>query len=518
MRVLLLIFAASTTSQARADCKPVLGQTCDRVRCMGARAISAASGFETAARGRPSRWAAALLEPIDGAWLAAFRALLGLVVAASVLRFALYDRIDPLFVTPDIHFTYWGFSWVRPLPGSGMHTLIGALAVLALCVAAGLLTRITSAALALGFAYLQLIDVATYLNHYYLLTLLLGLLAIAPAGRCGSIDAWQARRARAELPPSAGQAVPAVWLYLFRFQIALVYLFAALAKAHADWLVHGQPLRIWLSSKTELPVLGAFFAMPSAALWMSWAGFLFDASIAGLLLWPRARRYAYGLVIGFHAMTYLLFPMIGMFPLVMITGTLVFFSPSWPRIVLGRARLRHRPVDGGTDRAKTTPVSRWQYAALALGVAYCTLQIALPLRFLAYGGNVLWHEQGMRFSWRVMVREKGSSVSFVVRSPTTGQVWHVTPDHYCTPLQEREMSEQPDLILQLAHHIRDDFSRRGLAEVEVRAEARVSLNGRANRLLIDPNVDLARIEDSLAPASWILPAPTDSPAHNHAAR
>ena len=51
---------------------------------MSARAISAASRFEAAAQGRPSRWAAALLEPIDGAWLAAFRALLGLVVAREM--------------------------------------------------------------------------------------------------------------------------------------------------------------------------------------------------------------------------------------------------------------------------------------------------------------------------------------------------------------------------------------------------------------------------------------------------
>ena len=43
----------------------------------------------------------------------------------------------------------------------------------------------------LGFAYVQLVDVATYLNHYYLALLLAGLLAISPAGRAFSIDAWR---------------------------------------------------------------------------------------------------------------------------------------------------------------------------------------------------------------------------------------------------------------------------------------------------------------------------------------
>jgi vitamin K-dependent gamma-carboxylase len=78
-------------------------------------------------------------------------------------------------------------------------------------------------------------------------------------------------------------------------------------------------------------------------------------------------------------------------------------------------------------------------------------------------------------------------------------------------LQEREMSSQPDLILQMAHWIRDDFAARGEGAVEVRVEAVVSLNGRAAAPIIDPARDLARVEDGLAPADWILPAPSGPP-------
>ena len=59
----------------------------------------------------------------------------------------------------------------------------------------------------------------------------------------------------------------------------------------------------------------------------------------------------------------------------------------------------------------------------------------------------------------------------------------------------------------------DDFARRGMGPVEVRAEAVVSLNGRPAAPLIDPAVDLARVDDSLAPATWILPAPSTPPRH-----
>src|SRR6185436_17673044 len=99
----------------------------------------------------------------------------------------------------------------------------------------------------------------------------------------------------------------------------------------------------------------------------------------------------------------------------------------------------------------------WSRGATLLAVLYCAVQLLVPLRFLAYGGSVRWHEQGMRFSWRVMVREKNGSITFLVRIPSTGRTIHVSPSRYLTLLQEREMSSQPDLVLQLAHHIRDDY-------------------------------------------------------------
>jgi hypothetical protein len=73
------------------------------------------------------------------------------------------------------------------------------------------------------------------------------------------------------------------------------------------------------------------------------------------------------------------------------------------------------------------------------------------------------------------------------------------------------MSVQPDLILQLAHHVARDFAAKGHPGVAVYADARVSLNGRAPAPLIDPRVDLAREADGLAPKRWILPAPTEAP-------
>ncbi|MGK4003012.1 HTTM domain-containing protein [Sorangium sp. So ce1036] len=455
-----------------------------------------------------SRAAAALSRPVDIAWLAAFRALFGLTMCVSMARFIAYGWIDQLFVKPSFHFKYWGFAWVEPLSPAGMHALFWALAALALAVSLGFLFRVAAPLFFVGFTYLGLIDVTTYLNHYYLASLLALLLAVSPAHRAWSIDALLARR--------HARSVPAAWHHLLRFQVGVVYTFAGIAKAHADWLLHAQPLRIWLGSRTDMPVLGPLFALPWAAPLMSWAGFLFDTGIVWLLLIRRVRPFAYAVVIVFHTVTRALFP-IGMFPVIMVLSALVFFPADWPRRLLARA-LRGAGAqaarEGGPDPSPATPSARRLRAlGLALGAAYCAVQLAMPLRFLAYGGNVRWHEQGMRFSWRVMVREKNGSVTFVVRNKQTGRTWHVSPRAYLTRLQEREMAGQPDLILQLARHIREDFERRGRGPVEVRADALVSLNGRRIARLIDPAVDLASVRDGIGRASYVLPGPDEPPPH-----
>jgi vitamin K-dependent gamma-carboxylase len=448
------------------------------------------------------------LRNVDIAWLVAFRILFGAALSVSMLRFLTYGWVERLFVTPSFRFKYWGFAWVEPLSGSGMRALFVVLALLALAVAAGFAFRLTAPAFALGLTYVQLIDVSTYLNHYYLAALLAWLLSVSPAHRALSVDSW--------LRKSTGRShVPVAWLYLFRVQVGVVYVFAGLAKAQSDWLIHAQPLRIWLGKSTHLPLLGPLFTSDLAPLVMSWCGFLFDSTVVGFLLYRRTRPYAYAVVIAFHALTRLLFP-IGMFPLIMTLSALMFFDADWPRAWITRARalLGRAPLaPREPPRLEPRTATPFQRAALALGIAYCVVQVAMPLRFLAYGGNVLWHEQGMRFSWRVMVRAKGGNTTFVVHSPRTGQIWRVSPRTYLTGLQESEMSSQPDLILQLARHIKDDFEQRGLGPVEVRADSRVALNGRRGRPFLDPNVDLGQIEDGLAKARWVLPSPSESPAH-----
>ena len=143
---------------------------------------------------------------------------------------------------------------------------------------------------------------------------------------------------------------------------------------------------------------------------------------------------------------------------------------------------------------------------LATATLWLALNIFIPARgLLLFTGPINWHEQGMRFAWRVMTREKNGSVSYRVYSPTREKTWRVSNHDYLTLRQANEMSGQPDLILQLAKHIGAEFQRRGIDDVEVYAHTAVSMNGRAPRPLIDSQVDLLKQSWSFwRPLPWIL--------------
>ena len=135
------------------------------------------------------------------------------------------------------------------------------------------------------------------------------------------------------------------------------------------------------------------------------------------------------------------------------------------------------------------------------------LQLLMPLRHLAYPGNVRWTEEGYRFSWRVLVTEKAGLVKYRVSAAFIEGERAVYPDEYLTPLQVERFAHQPDMILSAAHVIRDDFIAKGHQGVEVRADAFATYNGRAATRLIDPETNLAGVRRGLGAKGWVLEAP-----------
>lgn len=426
--------------------------------------------------------------------LVTFRIGFGLLMFFSTLRFWWRGWVDTVYVSPSFHFTYWGFEWIQPFGKTGMYLVFGIMALSALFIALGLIYRIATTLFFLVFTYVELIDVTTYLNHYYFVSLVAFVFIWLPANRLYSIDA--------RLNPSIKRHyVPAWTVGIVRFQIALVYFFAGLAKLNYDWMIEAQPMKIWLPAKSYIPVVGKFMYKEWVAYLFSWFGAAYDLFIVFFLLNKSTRPVAYLFVLLFHIATAIFFPGIGMFPYVMIISSLIFFSGKWHEKILSWLFARKTAISE-IPSYYTFPYRRLIYGIM---LTYIIIQCIVPFRFLFYPGHLFWTEEGYRFSWRVMLMEKAGASYFTVKDRTGQQFYEVNNAEFLTPLQEKMMSTQSDLILKYAHYLARTFQKRGVNDPKVFGEVYVTLNGTGSRLFVDSSVDLAAQPLSWKHYTWILP-------------
>lgn len=428
---------------------------------------------------------------LDGASLAAFRVALGAVLAWDGVQHLLSNELARVYVDPPFHFSWPGLESIRPLSLPGMQALCAGLTACAISLALGLASRASALLLALGWGYLFALEQARYLNHVYLLLLVLGIMACAPSGATLSWTVWRGRR--------RARSIPALPLLLLRTLTGMVYAFAALAKLDGDWL-SGAPLTDWLAQRSDHAVLGPLLMLPHAGLAFAWAGLAIDALAWPLLSWRRTRGSMFTFLLAFHLTNATLFQ-IGIFPWLSMALASLFLDPEWPR------RSLKRMAEGDRDAAL---LPRRPRLVLALAVLFLAIQLALPLRQHLYPGDVAWSENGHRFSWRMKLRDKDGEAVFRVTDRATGEVLLVDPRTQVTDWQYGKMVGRPDMLAAFARHLSRQASGDGRS-VSVAVISRCSLNGRPPQALVDPAVDLGASSWSLLPQPWILPGPRDGP-------
>ena len=429
--------------------------------------------------------------------LVVFRIIFGLMMFVGTLRFWLKGWIHDFFIQPDHFFHYYGFEWVKPMGEFGMYTIFGLLLISSLSIALGLFYRASSILFFLFFTYVELIDVTNYLNHYYFISLVSFLMCFLPANRSFSIDIWYR-------PEKTLKSIPNWTLGILKFQLGLVYFFSGIAKLNYDWLFDAMPMSIWLQAKTYWPILGGLFSEKWVAYSCSWAACIFDLTVAFFLLSKRYRTIAYFVLVIFHVITGLMFP-IGMFPWIMILATLIFFSTDFHEKIIAFIRLIFNLKQATSSGHNSLALAGFKKKFLTgFLLTYVLFQILFPFRYLLYPGDLFWTEQGYRFSWRVMLIEKAGTAFFYVTDPETGNRGEVNNCDFLTPNQEKMMATQPDLILQYAHIIKEEVESRDLKNPIINAEVYVTLNGSRSKLFIDPEVDLTTLQDNFKPKDWIL--------------
>ncbi|WP_347374908.1 HTTM domain-containing protein [Aequorivita sp. Q41] len=433
----------------------------------------------------------------EAAPLAVFRVFFGIMMFASILRFWANGWIEKLYIQPKFFFSYYGFEWIKPI-GGYTYILFIVCGIASLFVALGYKYRISIVLFFLSFTYIELMDKTTYLNHYYFISCVGFLMIFLPANAYFSIDAYKN-------PSKAFQKIPRWTLDSVKLLLGIVYFYAGLAKLNSDWLFKAMPLKIWLPSKYDIPLLGNLLQQEWMHYAFSWSGVIYDLTIPFFLLYKPTRWFAFAFVVVFHVLTRVLFP-IGMFPFIMIVSALIFFDAGIHQRIIKFIsklfRINYLKIIAVSQEKNYKIKRNFLRPILAL---FFIVQLLLPWRYLAYPSELFWSEEGYRFSWRVMLMEKAGYVQFKIVDGKSGNRFYVDNSDFLTPFQEKQMSTQPDFILEYAHYLGEHFASQGHKNIAIYAESYVALNGRLSELYIDPTVDLLKEEESFYQKKWILP-------------
>ncbi len=419
----------------------------------------------------------------------------------GIIRFWLKGWIEKIYIEPSFHFKYYGFNWVEGL-GEYTYLLFLICGLSSLLVMLGLFYRVAIVVFFLSFTYIELIDKTTYLNHYYFISVLSLILCFVPANANFSLDNFRKKIRH--------RSIPRFNITVIQALIVIIYFYAGLAKLNSDWLLDAQPLSIWISSKYDLPIFGNYiFQQPWMHYLMSWGGMLYDLSIPFLLILKRFRWFAFSLVVFFHLFTAILFP-IGMFPYIMIVSALIFFSEDFHKKCINIFDKIIKTFFSNNHLSKTRDIIKTDYKKTLSPVSIIIssiiiFQILFPFRYIFYPGELFWHEQGYRFSWRVMLMEKRGYTQFRIIDSISKKQFYVNNEDFLTEFQEKQMSFQPDFILEFAHHLGNLHKTKGYKNIKVCADSYVALNGRKSQQFINPETNLLNFSESFSNKEWIIP-------------
>ena len=397
-------------------------------------------------------------------------------------------------------FKYKHFEWIDPWPGIGLYVHWTVLTIAAIAVMVGYRYRLALFVFTVGFAYAFLLDEALYLNHYYMVILFCIVMLFVPANAYLSLDA----RRDASI---ASKTIPRWAIIVLIIQLEIILMHAGLVKLNPDWL-NLEPLRMWMQeSRPNFPPFFTTLTNDLGIAMGAYGAILLHLVGAPLLLFKKTRLWVLGVYFIFHVMNHFVFN-IGIFPWFTLFASTLVLEPDWPKRLVRRFTERS-VISLPANKFDQSFAIRHQLVLLVM-FSWLLLQIAVPFRNWALPGNVAWNEDGHRFSWRMKLRSKRGSALYTVKTET--QTWSVDPIDYLTRKQRRKMSCIPDMLLQFAHFLEDDWQRQGITPTSVTVKANCALNSRPHQYMVDPSLNLLEISRNQLNSQWILPLTKELPA------
>lgn len=433
-----------------------------------------------------------LFKQIDNSSLIVFRIIFGALCFLESVGAIFTGWVTRTLVEPKFTFNFIGFEFLQPLPGNWMYVYYVLMGIFGLLIMLGYKYRLSMLAFTLMWSCTYLMQKSSYNNHYYLLMLLSAIMVFLPANRYASLDA--------KINPNIKQISMPSWVkWVFVIQLFILYTYASIAKIYPDWLDLSVPKQL-MASKANYMIIGDLLQYKFIARLIAYGGILYDGLVIPLLLYKPTRKYMFVASIFFHLFNSIVFQ-VGIFPYLALAFSLFFFEPEKVKNIF----LKNKPL---YTKAEII-VKGYKPILVSIGVIYFVIQIALPLRQHVFTDNVLWTEEGHRLSWRMMLRSKSGRTSYKIIDKATNKSEFIIMSNYLTKKQIRSASCKPDVIWQFAQHLKKEYANKG-KDIMVFVDAKVSVNGRPYRRLIDKNVDLAAVPWYWHKHSdWLLPSQLD---------
>lgn len=423
----------------------------------------------------------------------------------QVLNWGINDFVGEDLVKPLIHFKYYFFSFLEPLPQEFLQMLMLLLGVAAVMISLGYFYRWAVGFWFIGFTYLWLLDKGFFNNHYYLISILLGMMFFLEA------DKWNPFK-----KGGPGRATVPRWQVLaLCAQIFIVFFWAGLNKLQAGWLVNHQPIAFILDYKAQFTGED-IWKSPALESLMVWGGLLFDLLVIPALWWKRTRWFALAGMVVFNGFNFWVFHDvggIGIFPwLVLATAVLFFPADTGEKVYSRIKRLQNRPPKkqkktGKSPAANASPSSTGMTVPMKTFMLFLAFQLIFPARHLLIPGHVDWTGEGQRFAWRMKIFYKDFEMHwYMVGDGGQGIRYEVDPGKMLTPKQYTALAYYPDLIPPTARFLREDALKKGLQNPVIQVDFVSGLNGWPRQSLLNPQTDASQLTiHPFRKSSWIIP-------------
>ena len=421
--------------------------------------------------------------------LVSFRVIFGLLIVAECWGAIYTGWVQSNFVDPKISFSFIGFEWSNVFLGAKMIYFYIAMGILGWFIAFGFAYRFSTIVFALLWSLTYFMQKTSYNNHYYLFMLVSWMMTVIPAHQFFSVDSL--------MFPKIKRLTCRNWVpTLFIIQLLIVYTFAAFHKIYPDWF-NGVFLQMkfheygeLLTFKYNLAGLGKVVSSLEFAQVFAWTGFFFDLLIIPAMMFKKTRSLAIKCAIFFHIFNSAVFG-IGIFPFFALAMMIFFYDPvKIQEMVFPKKSFMMDRSD--EDNLLTTRRVMFSY----LLCFYVLWQVYLPVRHLFIPGNVFWTEEGHRLSWRMMLRNKAGEIEVFVAKPdpkNKGKFLKrekIKLDDYLTYKQISKLAISPDMMWQFARFVKHDYAEKGIKDVKVFVDAKVSVNGSEYYQFTNPNYNL----------------------------